>query len=65
MTGILPIKKDGSQSAISDFQEFSVIFPMEYAQFVGLTEGGAAIRRRICGYRVPAEENVAHAGIGD
>ena len=24
MTGILPIKKDGSQSAISDFEEFSM-----------------------------------------
>lgn len=45
MTGILPIKKDGSQSAISDFQEFSVIFPMEYAQFVGFTEGEV---RRLC-----------------
>ena len=38
MTGILPVKKDGSQSAISDFQEFSVISPMEYAQYVGFTE---------------------------
>ena len=27
MTGILPIKKDSSQSAISDFKEFSMIFP--------------------------------------
>lgn len=38
MTGILPIKKDGSQSAISDFQEYSVICPMEYAEYVGFTE---------------------------
>lgn len=37
MTGILPIKKDGSQSAISDFQEFSVICPMEFAGYVGFT----------------------------
>lgn len=38
MTGILPIKKDGSQSAISDFQEYSVICPMEFAEYVGFTE---------------------------
>ena len=38
MTGILPIKKDGSQSAISDFQEFSIIYPMEFAEYVGFTE---------------------------
>lgn len=39
MTGILPVKKDGSQSAISDFQEYSVIHPMEFAEYVGFTEG--------------------------
>ena len=38
MTGILPIKKDGSQSAISDFDEFSMIKPLEYARYVGFTE---------------------------
>ena len=38
MTGILPIKKDGSQSAISDFQEFSVLDPGKYAAFTGFTE---------------------------
>ena len=38
MTGILPIKKDGSQSAISDFREFSVLDPGEYAVFTGFTE---------------------------
>ena len=27
MTGILPIKKDGSQSAISDFREYSILDP--------------------------------------
>ena len=27
MTGILPIKKDGSQSAISDFKEYSMVRP--------------------------------------
>ncbi len=38
MTGILPIKKDGSQSAISDFQEYSIVYPMGFAEYVGFTE---------------------------
>lgn len=38
ITGILPIKKDGSQSAISDFREYSVFEPGEFAGFVGFTE---------------------------
>ena len=38
MTGILPIKKDGTQSAISDFKEFSVIKPRRFAGYVGFTE---------------------------
>lgn len=39
MTGILPIKKDGSQSAISDFKEYSMVKPRKYGEFVGFTEG--------------------------
>lgn len=38
MTGILPIKKDGSQSAISDFQEYSMLRPGEFAKFTGFSE---------------------------
>lgn len=38
MTGILPIKKDSSQSAISDFREYSILDPGEYASFTGFTE---------------------------
>lgn len=38
MTGILPIKKDGSESAISDFDEFSALEPGEFAEFTGFTE---------------------------
>ncbi len=38
MTGILPIKKDGSQSAISDFQEHTMVYPCEFAEYVGFTE---------------------------
>ena len=39
MTGILPIKKDGSQSAISDFTEYPILDPGEFAEYTGFTEG--------------------------
>lgn len=45
MTGILPVKKDGSQSAISDFKEYSMIKPRKYGEFVGFTEGEV---QRLC-----------------
>lgn len=38
MTGILPIKKDGSQSALSNFREYTVLNPDELAEFMGFTE---------------------------
>lgn len=38
MTGILPIKKDGSQSAISDFREYSILYTGRFAPFTGLLE---------------------------
>jgi len=38
MTGILPIKKDGIQSAISEFDEYSVLESAEFAGFFGFTE---------------------------
>lgn len=38
MTGILPIKKDGSQSAISDFKEFTAVKPRKFGSYVGFTE---------------------------
>ncbi|MBQ6505250.1 MAG: AAA family ATPase [Flexilinea sp.] len=38
MTGILPIKKDGSQSAISDFREYTILSPQDYSEFYGFTE---------------------------
>ena len=38
MTGILPVKKDGSQSAISDFWEFTMIKPRKFGRYVGFTE---------------------------
>jgi hypothetical protein len=48
MTGILPIKKDGSQSAISDFNEYTMIDPWPLGDYVGLTEEEV---RRICADR--------------
>jgi len=38
ITGILPIKKDGSESAISDFDEYSVLDAGEFAPYAGFTE---------------------------
>lgn len=38
MTGILPVKKDGSQSAISDFKEFTAVKPRKFGEYVGFTE---------------------------
>lgn len=38
MTGILPVKKDGSQSAISEFREYTMINPREFGEYVGFTE---------------------------
>lgn len=45
MTGILPIKKDSSQSAISDFNEYTMLDPGPFADFYGFTEEEV---RRIC-----------------
>ena len=38
MTGILPIKKYGSHSALNMFSEYSMINPREMAEFFGFTE---------------------------
>ena len=38
MTGILPIKKYGTQSALTDFREFSMLEPGLLAEYVGFTE---------------------------
>ena len=54
MTGILPIKKDGSQSAISEFDEFSMLDPLDFASFVGFTE--EEVRERCADKGLPFEE---------
>ena len=46
MTGILPIKKDGSQSAISDFKEFTILNPGEFTPYTGFTEAEV---QELCG----------------
>ncbi|MCR5789147.1 MAG: ATP-binding protein [Lachnospiraceae bacterium] len=54
MTGILPIKKDGTQSAISEFREYSILKPERFAPFVGFLEEDV---KRICDtYHVSIDE---------
>jgi len=43
MTGILPIKKYGHQSAVSDFREFTMIRAGKYAPYVGFSEDEVAM----------------------
>lgn len=38
ITGILPFKKYGTQSALTDFREFTMLRPGPLAEFVGFTE---------------------------
>ncbi len=38
MTGILPIKKVKTQSALSDFREYTMLRPGPFAEYVGFTE---------------------------
>lgn len=38
MTGILPIKKYGTQSAMTDFWEYSILDPQNFAPYTGFTE---------------------------
>ena len=42
MTGILPIKKFGTQSALNMFDEYSMVSPMELAPSMGFTESEVA-----------------------
>ncbi len=38
MTGILPIKKYGTESALTDFKEYSMTSPKRLAKYIGFTE---------------------------
>ncbi|MCD8370822.1 MAG: ATP-binding protein [Clostridiales bacterium] len=46
MTGILPIKKYGTESALTDFQEFTMASPAKLAKYVGFTEAEV---KKLCG----------------
>ena len=70
MTGILPIKKDRSQSAVSEFEEYTMVDPLDFAPFIGFLEdevrglcdrhGGSFERMRdwYDGYSFPQVESV-------
>ena len=54
MTGILPIKKYGTQSAMTDFKEYTMLAPRRLAEYVGFTEPEV---RELCGqYGMEFEE---------
>ena len=54
MTGILPIKKDGTQSAISDFREDTILNPGPFARVTGFSEPEV---KRICRrHKMPFED---------
>ena len=38
MTGSLPVKKDGSQSAISEFEEYTLFSPGPFVPYIGFLE---------------------------
>ena len=38
ITGILPIKRYGTQSAMTDFDEYTMVRPLRFAPYVGFTE---------------------------
>ncbi|MCI8838633.1 MAG: AAA family ATPase [Hungatella sp.] len=54
MTGILPVKKYGTQSALNNFDEYTMINPLILAEYVGFTEGEV---RQLCRkYRMDFQE---------
>ena len=46
ITGILPIKKYGTQSALNNFREHTMTSPRQMAEYVGFTE--AEVKSTIC-----------------
>ncbi|MCI7099285.1 MAG: AAA family ATPase, partial [Lachnospiraceae bacterium] len=54
MTGILPIKKYGTHSALNMFDEFSMTNPKQLAEFVGFTE--SEVEDLCCQYGMDFEE---------
>lgn len=70
LTGILPIKRYGTQSALTDFREFTMVRPGAYAPYVGFTANEVAtlasrhgldleeLRRWYDGYDLPGAGEV-------
>lgn len=54
ITGILPIKKYGTQSALTDFKEFTMLRPGPLAEFIGFTEN--EVRGLCMEYRLDFDE---------
>lgn len=54
MTGILPIKKYGTHSALNMFDEYSMTDPGEYASYIGFTE--EEVKDLCCQYPIDFEE---------
>ena len=54
MTGILPIKKYGTQSALTDFTEFTMLEPGPLAPYVGFTED--EVKKLCTGHHMDYEE---------
>lgn len=54
MTGILPIKKYGTQSAMTDFREYTMLSPKRLAKYTGFTE--AEVKRLCEAYDMDFEE---------
>jgi hypothetical protein len=57
MTGILPIKKYGTQSALTDFYEYTMLQPDPLEEYVGFTEGEV---RELCVNSKLEFENLQH-----
>ncbi len=54
ITGILPMKKYGTQSAMTDFREYTMLAPKKLAEYVGFTESEV---QALCGqYDIDFEE---------
>lgn len=54
ITGILPIKKYGTQSALNNFREFTMLNPMGMAEYIGFTESEVS---KLCEeYDVPFDD---------
>ena len=54
LTGILPIKKYGTQSALTDFTEFTMLEPGPLAPYVGFTED--EVKKLCTGHHMDYEE---------